>query len=255
MSQRKVDEDVIFAFINSHNGPFNLKASEIMQMQDAGVSKVVIQAMINHDASLEPKVESKAAKPPPLERPATAPAPKAPVMTNSNVDEVGLYYMENGRPIRLEPHTFAEQRGDFKGAVKRLFTLKGVGTDIKGVLDTPKASARTKSTKPEFVFYVPEGASQAEYTLVRLDSKKAHREITIAKILPHVGQGVRTKAQFPKERVVKFSAVRLSARKYQITIESSLEPGEYAFCPRAQTQYSVGGVTNNGTPVYDFGVD
>jgi hypothetical protein len=74
--QAGVSEEVIFAFIERHQGKFNLGADQIVYLNDLGVASAVITAMLKHDGSDTALADV-----------ATAPAPNVQTQIVSNVPQ------------------------------------------------------------------------------------------------------------------------------------------------------------------------
>jgi len=53
MTEAGVEDSVILAYIDSFVNPFQLKADDVLYLQDKGVSSEVITAMLRHDAKIE----------------------------------------------------------------------------------------------------------------------------------------------------------------------------------------------------------
>src|SRR6266568_3600905 len=46
------DDNVIVAYVNNSQAPFDLSANEVLYLKDLGISSPVVTAMINHDTAL-----------------------------------------------------------------------------------------------------------------------------------------------------------------------------------------------------------
>src|SRR5215475_1214744 len=49
LAQSGVSDDVVIAFINNSTSKYNLSANDILALKDAGLSQIVISAMVSHD--------------------------------------------------------------------------------------------------------------------------------------------------------------------------------------------------------------
>ncbi len=82
-----VGEDVVLAYIQNSQAPFNLSADDVLYLKDIGVSSTVTSAMLNHDSTLRGQAQQYApAAPAPARAPATydwqtSGAPTAPAPT------------------------------------------------------------------------------------------------------------------------------------------------------------------------------
>ena len=70
-----VGDDVVLAFIQNSQAPFNLSADDVLYLKDVGLSSQVTSAMLNHDSTLRNQAPQYA---PAATAPASAPAPATP---------------------------------------------------------------------------------------------------------------------------------------------------------------------------------
>jgi hypothetical protein len=73
LAQSGVGDDVVLAYVQNSQAPYNLSANNILYLKSAGLSSDVLKAMLNHDGSLR-NVPVLPAQPVPSAQP-TAPAP------------------------------------------------------------------------------------------------------------------------------------------------------------------------------------
>ena len=87
LAQSGVSDDVILAYVKNSYSFYNLSADDVLRLKDAGLSSLVLSAMLAHDNALRSQQEAQkrtevALTPPPAPAPApaTTPAP-APTVT------------------------------------------------------------------------------------------------------------------------------------------------------------------------------
>ncbi|HVM48182.1 MAG TPA: DUF6600 domain-containing protein [Candidatus Acidoferrum sp.] len=79
-----VGDDVLMAYVQNSQTPFDLTADNVLYLRDVGVSQAVITAMLNHDNAMRAQAPPTAPPPyapteaPPSPAPAPAPVPEAP---------------------------------------------------------------------------------------------------------------------------------------------------------------------------------
>lgn len=86
LTRSGVGDDVVVAFVQNASIVYNLSATDVLALKNAGISSTVLAAMLNHDAALRPQLASATPAPstpaPPTAypggAPAAAPAPTAP---------------------------------------------------------------------------------------------------------------------------------------------------------------------------------
>jgi hypothetical protein len=130
---------------------------------------------------------------------------------------------------------------------------------VKAEIPGPHASVRSHSQKPAFYMFFPSSAnlggfggndvitSPTQFSLLLLEEKKDHRETAVAKMgFASASAGTDSK------RTTLFSSTRVRNGVYQITPNSALPPGEYAFI--ASTGMA-GDATHHTVVIYDFGID
>jgi hypothetical protein len=246
MAKAGLPDDVIVSKIKSQATPPSFSTDDLIALKAAGVSDSVIRALV----SPTPKDD-----PAPAAAPPSAPAgdPNDPLSAH----DPGIYLMtqtrENGRRMVL-----IERVGS--GRVKTAHILKFVMTDgiakaqIRALVPGAQAPARA-DTKPEFYMYFPPNgnlgsadmiSNPSQFSLLRLEKKKDHRETTVAK------QGLgRASAGVDEKKSFEFSAERIRSYVYKVTPNASLKAGEYAFVAAT----GISGMTSSQVAIYDFGVD
>ncbi|MEW6208778.1 MAG: hypothetical protein AB1631_10450 [Acidobacteriota bacterium] len=237
-----VDDDLIVEKIRSSKTNFDLSTQGLIALKKSGVSKRIIQVMMSTD------VETKPSQP---DKPRTGGSTKDNHVNGGSVPtvgEIGFYLMENRNPVLISATGFNKAK---MGALGTLGTVLSGGIKkgkVKAEVIGTSARVRTKSRRPVFLFYAPEGVSPSEYLVLKLQKKKDHREITVGKI------GIGGSYGFEDKDIIKFSSERIGARRYLIRFETDLNPGEYCIYPTNALQASGLGVSATGK-LYDFGVD
>jgi hypothetical protein len=121
LAQSGVTDDVLLAFVNSSQQPYNLSANDILYLKNAGLPPAVLEAMLRHDSALakfpspgNSQQKSSAAgnptTPAPLQiisagRPPQAGSPTARLSTSSPPAQVQGETVANRQPppARIEP--------------------------------------------------------------------------------------------------------------------------------------------------------
>ncbi len=97
-----VGDEVVLAYINNSQAPFNLSANDVLYLKDIGLSPDVTTAMLNHDSTLRGQPQqyapaattpASAAAPAPTPAPTVAAAP-APVYVTSPPPDVTYFYSD-----------------------------------------------------------------------------------------------------------------------------------------------------------------
>ena len=110
-----VGDDVVLAYIQNSQAPFNLSADNVLYLKDVGLSPQVTSAMLSHDSTLrgQPQQYAPAAAAPMAPAPA-APAPAAPAhrdassgATARHRSAAGLCHQSAGRRELLLQRSFA----------------------------------------------------------------------------------------------------------------------------------------------------
>src|SRR5262245_58341940 len=73
LAESGVGEDVILAYVQNSQDPFNLGTDAVLYLRDLGLSSQAITAMLNRDAALHQTQPLPSVTPPPAPQPATPP--------------------------------------------------------------------------------------------------------------------------------------------------------------------------------------
>jgi hypothetical protein len=153
----------------------------------------------------------------------------------------GFYAVIAGQPALIASETF--RREDINPATA---LFKGVVGQLKqhAILEGPSARVRLGRVA---VFYFVGDESPNTLTLVRLEKKSSKRQVVVFKASP---LGRSTGIEDSKK--IKFSNSQAGPRSWKI--ETSLEPGEYAFFAGLARLKEYEGAVLEGK-AYAFGVD
>jgi hypothetical protein len=192
-----------------------LTPEQVIEMKKAGVSDDVIKAMINGSS-----------------------VPTAP---DTTAGDPGVYAVVDGRPTFIASETF--RREDINPATA---LFKGAVGQLKqhAILEGPSARIRLGRVA---VFYFVGDESPNNLTLVRLEKKSSKRQVVVFRASP-LGRS----AGIEDSKKIKFASSQSGPRRWKI--ETSLEPGEYAFFAGLARLKEYEGAVLEGK-AYTFGVD
>jgi hypothetical protein len=146
-----------------------------------------------------------------------APQDKLPV---SPVDEVGVYYQQDGKWTELPPEVVNWKTG---GVLKSVGTMGVVKGDVNGKVKGGSSKTRLKNSV-EILVYAPEGTSITEYQLLKLRTHSDSREFRT------VTGGVLHQSGGAERDTLEFTGKHIAQRTWTISLES-LAPGEYGLLP------------------------
>jgi hypothetical protein len=238
-------DDVIIAKIKSSRTNFDLSTPALAKLTQAKVSSAVMKAMI------EPGPSGAA--------PAAATA--TPTVTDPNdpmaPHDPGIYLMtktREGQKKMVLIERAGSKRVKTAHIAKSALTMGVAKGQIRAEVPGPQAAVRA-DVKPEFYMYFPPTgnlgsadmiSSPSQFSMVRLEQKKDHRETTVAK------QGFgRASAGVDEKKTVEFAEEKLRPYAYKVTPNARLKAGEYAFVAAT----GVAGAASAQVTIYDFGVD
>lgn len=240
MIKARFSEELILDNIKRNGKVFSLSVNEQIQLKDAGASETIIRSMmgLKGEKKEEPKqpaeVKSTIIKDPPTEH-------------KEALTKEGFYLgSEYIRPISFHKQNFSKL-----GAIGGTFTWGAVKTKQTGILRGTSAQARTVNRTPRFSVSNLDFDPQ-DYILVKMNRKKDSREVQIGKIgfLGKTSTG-------PSENTIPYVAKKTGSGKYEISTETNLASGEYAFIQIAELRQKFGtlGANADNVKVYDFGID
>lgn len=253
-------DQVVIAKIKSSAASFDVSTDKLLELKRKGASDAVIAAMV--DASGRSSVSSA------VLGLSDSPDPVAPHAS-------GIYLLTDGispaKMVRIDAITSNQTKtGGFLG-----YALTGGIAKIKinTILPGAVARVRTPSHRPKFYFYFDQAASSLsggasgsfwlagpgaavtspnEFSLVRFDVKKDHREAAVGKF--NIG-GAKAGVQDKQRVSLTYTGVRPGV--FEVTSEQDLPPGEYGF---VYSSVSGGGMGMYGagatlSRVFDFSVE
>ncbi len=249
MTKAGLPDDVIVTKIQGNLMPSALSTDDLVMLKSAGVSDAVIRAMI----AAQPKADP----------PATASSAVTKASTDPNdpmaLHDPGIYLMVTSRQ-GTKTMVLIDRAGSGREKTANVwghaFSYGIAKAKIKAEIPGARASVRSVDARPEFYMYFPPtgnlGAadtitSPAQFSLLRLEPKKDHRETTVVK----VGFGSAS-AGDDNKKTVHFQAAKIRPYAYRVSPEIGLRSGEYAFL--AATGMG-GAAAATSVVVFDFGVD
>jgi hypothetical protein len=209
-----LSDDVIITKIHSAAKPedlaFDTSTQGLKALKAGKVSDAVIKAMINPVS--EPATLTTAA-------PAAAPAHDP----NLPPQEVGVYWKDGFTFERVEGEIISQAK--VGGRAGSYFTYGMRSQHWDAYVNGPTSKNRVKERRPSFYFYVPDGASAADYILIKLEKKGNRREFQIGSF----GGVTGGKSGVKRDKEIPYKAEHVAIRTYRVTLDQDLKPGEYAF--------------------------
>jgi hypothetical protein len=240
-----ISEDVILAKIRTTSAAgsaatsFDTSVDGLKALKAANVPDVIVKAMIDPIPAAPPTVVSM-----------TGPATLSP---NLPPPEVGMYWKDGGNFVLIQGQAISQSKVGGKAGNVFTYGIKHVHWDA--FLNGPTSNIRLRDLRPLFYVYVPDGASAADYVLLRLTKKGDRREFQIGTFGGWLGgtSGVE------RDKEVPFKSDHVGIRIYKLSLNSDLKPGEYAFFmatgQQSATAGNMGGKGAGGATtgrVYDF---
>ncbi len=219
MSHAGFPADILAAKIKATTCAFDTTPGDLQQLKAAGIPDSVILAMIEAPAGAASL--SLAGAIPGSSRSASA-AEKGSMVGDVLLDEIGVYYRQNGIMKPIEPEIVNWQTG---GVLKRQLTLGIDKGHVNGTVAKPHSGLGISRNASESFgvidFYVrcPDGNSASEYQLLHL-WEKGDREFRA------VTGGVLHESGGAKKNLVAFTFEKIGPRTYRIQIPN-LAAGEY----------------------------
>lgn len=175
--------------------------------------------------------------------------------------EPGIYIIEKGELMEINPTTFSGTKSNFLGAALTYGIMKG---KMRATVRGGSANTKTSNRRPEFLFsfdpamrnsgammagFLAFGASSpGEFVLVKMDRKTNTRETVLAEFSGLTGST--TTGALDKD-VRDFGFEKIRAGVFKVTPKVDLADGEYCF-------YYAGtpaGLGFAGGKLFDFGVN
>ncbi|MFL6727003.1 MAG: hypothetical protein ACJ8FS_10895 [Sphingomicrobium sp.] len=239
--------ETVVVKINATRGTYNTSTNGLIQLKQAGVPDAVIAAMLNRSKS---------------------PVLAGAVADNTNPDPMvphspGIYILDqrgSGRMVKIDATVSNQTKtSNIWGYA---FTYGLSKAKLKTVIPNAAARVQAMSRHPVFYFYFNQSgplASMAdfsmsfaattttpgEFSLVRFDQKKDHREAAVMSIgFGSVKTGVSDKAR------IAFTYDDVAPGVYRVSPSADLPPGEYGFVASIGTGAGMGSVAR----IFDFSV-
>ena len=242
---------------------------EVVEMVGLGLSDDVIVEKIRtapetkFDTGLEALKELKAAKVPDAvikaminpRAPVVVPAAAAPAVVaedpNLPPKEVGVYWKNAEKFVFIEGQMVSQAQ--IGGRAAHYFTYGVKSKHWNAYLSGNESRNKVKDNKPVFYFYVHEGSSGNDYTLLKLDKKGDRRQFEVGSIGGWTGQ----KSGVRESNTRGFESERVASRTYKITLTQELPPGEYGFFMGTGQQMAMSNKEAGGSSqgrIYDFSI-
>jgi hypothetical protein len=245
MVQLGLSDDVIIAKIRAASAAgagavsFDTSVAGLKALKAGNVSDAVIKVMINPAPAALAVVVNAAA---PMTIDPNLPPP-----------EVGVYWRDGANFVLIPGQAVSQAK--VGGRAGSIFTDGLRNQHWDAVLEGPTSRNRVRERRPPFYFYVPDGASAADYVLIRLNKKGNRREFQVGSFGGITGG----KTGVKRGKEVVFQAQHVGIRTYKITLDEDLDPGEYAFFmgtgQSTMMSGSTGGDRSGGAAagrIYDF---
>jgi hypothetical protein len=241
-----LSEDVIITKIRAASAggaggiSFDTSVEGLKALKAANVSDAIIKVMIN-----------------PAPAPASVVAVAAPMTIDPSLPppEVGVYWKDGANFVLIPGQAVSQSKVGGRAGSFLTDGLRNQHWDA--VLDGPTSQNRVRDRRPAFYLYVPDGASAADYVLIRLNKKGNHREFQVGSFGGITGG----KTGVKRDKEVPLQAQHVGIRTYKITLGQDLAPGEYAFFmgtgQSAMMSGATGGDRSGGVAagrIYDFTV-
>jgi hypothetical protein len=243
MTSIGLSDDVIIEKIHSaaagENLKFDTSIDGLKELKAAKVSDPVIKVMIN-----------------PIPPQAPIVAGSTPISNDPNLPppEVGVYWKNGNAFALIEGQVISQAKVGGKAGSFFTYGLRNEHWDA--YLSGPASKNTINDRQPIFFIYVPDGASAADYALIKLEKKEDHREFEVGSFRGITGG----KSGVKRDKQVAFTAEHVGLRTYKIKLAEALKPGEYAFFMGTGQQATMAGGGTGGSRsggsaagrVYDF---
>ena len=219
MKEAGLDDATIAKAIETSPGRFDTSVDGLIALKKAGVADVVITAILQKGAAKPASPQAAEASPYP--------------------DEIGVYYLKDGRYVALEPEILTTRTAMAAAA----FSYGIKAAKINGWV-VNKSSRNRLSPGVEFLIRAPEGTAATEYQILSFVIKNDRREVELARGRINISSGTHRNAiAFENEKVAKAT--------YKIKV-GAFKPGEYGVLPPgANTAANAASVGK----IYSFGVE
>lgn len=239
-----ISEDVIVAKIRATSAAgdgatnFDTTVEGLKALKAANVPDAIVKAMID---------------PTPTAATVVSIAGPATLSPNLPPPEVGIYWKDGSHFVLIQGQAISQSKVGGKAANVFTYGIKQVHWDA--FINGPTSNNRVKELRPTFYLYVPDGASAADYVLLKLNKKGDRREFKIGTFGGWLGGS----SGPDREKELPFKSDHVGIRIYRVSLSSDLKPGEYAFfMGTGQQSATAGEVAGKGAGgaatgrIYDF---
>jgi len=216
--QAGLSEDLIVSTISASPGNYDTSVDGLIALKGAGVSEKILAAIMTK--AIGGSTSAPAGN-------TASVGSNVPAGLPPGVDTVGVFYKNrtgNYQEMGVEIVNF--KTGGF---LKNVATYGMVQRDLNGNIKGTK-SKLPLSAPAEFIFYLPEGRTPGEYTLLRLRANKKDREFRA------VTGGIINTSSGAARDMVEYTTERIAPRVYAITLNSDIGEGEYGFLPQHEIE-------------------
>jgi hypothetical protein len=239
-----ISEDVILTKIRAAsaagNGStsFDTSVEGLKALKAANVPDSILKAMIDPTPAA-PTVVS-----------LTGPATLSP---NLPPPEVGVFWKDGSNFVLLQGQAVSQSKVGGRAANVFTYGIKQVHWDA--FVNGPTSNNRVRELRPTFYVYVPDGASAADYVLLKLNRKGDRREFKIGTFGGWLGGSSGPE----RGKEIPFKSDHVGIRTYRVSLSSELKPGEYGFfMATGQQSATAGEMAGKGAGgaatgrIYDF---
>lgn len=203
LAKSGLTEELILNVIRQQPGAYNLGATELIALKDAGVSEKIISAML--------------AKGRPDGGATGSPAdPSKPSLTGgrTTVNDPGLFYKKGNEYLELLTE---EVTWKTSGAMKNIASAGIVKKDLNGTIPGP--SSRNFLQNPmEILISPPKGLTVNAYILLPMRPDKGVREFKVGPVNQKSGVA---------KGAIPFGVEKVGNNVFRLVLQTPLAPGEY----------------------------
>ncbi len=257
MTKASFDEQTIVKAIQAHETAFDTSVDAMVSLKDAGVTKTVIEAMLDAQAKNRsgsqpaPSKQEEAVKPTTAGGPAREQAAKSeewPAELAGMIREMGIYYKQDGKFAQLYGRpVVASQTGGF---LKSSLTMGMSKIRSKGEVPGKHAHLQVSTRQPTFYFYMAEGQTPDDFVVVKMEEKGDRREFQVGS---YGGAAGGMSSGLELHKVSQVIIERVASHVYRVIPDRELHDGEYGFL--GSFVVLTAGMAGGGEKVYDFGVN
>jgi hypothetical protein len=233
MQSAGLSESIILSSVNNQPAAYDTSADGLLALKKAGVSDVVVGALISRNAAMKNAVANATG----TSAPSTVAAGPPP-----GVDEVGVYYQDKDKAWRPIPSELVNTKSG--GVLKRFATDGIVKGDVNGHVKGAESATKLTSAS-NILIYMPDTFSANDYVLVKLHKNSDNREFRT------VTGGVFHSSGGANKDMVDFGSQKIAPHVYELSFATPLTPGEYGIVPPGAT------ATSNmaaGGKIYTFSI-